>query len=215
MPFEFVNNAAIDRNARKLIRSHVAKGRNVGKIRSSRRKQSSPVVKIPKSICSTRDVGDAQDAGKDKAIHEIERQVGDGLSVLSFPTQLTPRSRGLVQKGTAISNCAVDWNNFVDRQAVFSFISGPLYPPELGNAIDSAGAASMWIQYMFLDEACMSFSRFSLLSPTLLILNRFSLLCCDDRRGCQSSSCKARRRYRSNASPFGHLSPGQRKALGK
>ena len=32
-------------------------------------------------------------------IPEIEQQIGDGLSILPFPAQLTPGSKGLVQKG--------------------------------------------------------------------------------------------------------------------
>ena len=103
MPFEFIdNNATIDRAARRRIRSHVAIGRNAGKtlVRPSRKKlelgvkNTTAVTRIPKVIEDTRDSGINEDVP-----YEIERQVGNGLSVFSIPKQLNPASTGLVQRG--------------------------------------------------------------------------------------------------------------------
>jgi hypothetical protein len=107
MPFVFLNNANIDRNARKLIRSHVAKGRNVGKKLPSRRKHCKPDVKIVAHIGRPNIIEDAKHRESEEAIPAIERQIGDGLSVLSFPVEVTPASRGLLQRGMAPSKYTV------------------------------------------------------------------------------------------------------------
>jgi hypothetical protein len=107
MPFVFLNNANIDRNARKLIRSHAAKGRNVGKKLPSRRKHCKPDVRIVAPIGRPNAIADAKDCESGEAILTIERQIGDGLSVLSFPVEVTPASRGLLQRGMAPSNYTV------------------------------------------------------------------------------------------------------------
>lgn len=103
MPFEFVdNNATIDRAARRRIRSHVAMGKNAGKtiVRSSRKTAFRPGVKsatyyahVPKVIEDARSAED-----NDSVASDIERQIGDGLSVLSFPDSLIRGSKGLVQR---------------------------------------------------------------------------------------------------------------------
>ena len=37
-----------------------------------------------------------------------------------------------------------------------SFLIGPRHVPELHDVLDTTGfATSMWVQFMFLDEACM------------------------------------------------------------
>ena len=109
MPFEFVNNAAIDRKARKLIRSHVAKGRNVGKKRQPRRRPPEAAVKCAALYASsasssmTPSVEDVQIAPVKKDIYSvIDRQIGDGWSILSFPTEVAPGSKAVVQRGMAM-----------------------------------------------------------------------------------------------------------------
>jgi len=104
MPFEFVdNNAAIGRSARKRIRRHVAMGRNAGKklLRPSRMK--APGLKVGAVIelasISRHEENDHEVQSGQEIVPGFERQVGDTLSVLSFPEQLTPASRSLVQRG--------------------------------------------------------------------------------------------------------------------
>jgi hypothetical protein len=105
MSYAFVDNAAVnDRATRRRIRSHVAKGRNTGKtiVRPSRVKAFGLKARIIQTPVGTsnfvQDVNDVE--GCKEMLPEIERQVGDGLSVLSFPEQLTPGSTRLVQRGT-------------------------------------------------------------------------------------------------------------------
>ena len=102
MPFEFINNnATIDHTARKRIRSHVAKERNAGKslTRPSRKKaalkfrSTATPFRVPKLIEDRRELESNEDE-----VHEIERQVGNGLSVFSIPKQLDPGSMDIIQR---------------------------------------------------------------------------------------------------------------------
>jgi hypothetical protein len=98
MPFEFVNNnASIDRSARKRIRSHAAIGKNAGKtiLRPSRKgafvlRAKPGTAKVEKA---------APDVESEVVMPKVERQIGDGLSVLCLPVPVTPGSKGIVQKG--------------------------------------------------------------------------------------------------------------------
>ncbi|KAF2493962.1 hypothetical protein BU16DRAFT_562918 [Lophium mytilinum] len=139
MPFQFIDsNASIDRATRRRIRSHVAMGKNVGRkiVRPSRIKAferrpetSKAIIHIPKISEHTYDLECTKDM-----VPGTPKLIGDWLSVLSFPEQ-PPGSKHLVQRA-------------------FSFISAPRHVPELSDAIDSTGASAMWVQFMFLDEAC-------------------------------------------------------------
>ena len=154
MPFEFINNATIDAQARKRIRSQAAKGKNVGRILLSRRKQSRLKANAPAPFCSPNITEDEEVSGSDEAISVIERPASDGLSVFSFPAELTPRSRDLIYKSMVILN-HISYNNVIsDCLPVLYRMSGPLFPPELSSSIEFAGSRSMWVQYIFIDEAC-------------------------------------------------------------
>ncbi|KFY90540.1 hypothetical protein V500_05144 [Pseudogymnoascus sp. VKM F-4518 (FW-2643)] len=141
MPFEFVdNNAAIDHAARRRIRSHVATGKNAGRtlVRPSRTKAAAreagarPIAAI---VCVPRAVADARRMEVEEEDCAIERMIGDGLSVFSFPEQGSVKARRVVQ-------------------SAFSFISWPYHAADLQTCIDTSELpTSMWIQFMFHDEA--------------------------------------------------------------
>jgi hypothetical protein len=106
MPFEFVdNNATIDRASRKRIRSHVAKGKNVGRklVRPSRIKAFGRKTESATALNHVPESFEGEDEEKavhnlrhrQCVVHQIERQVGDGLSDC-FSSKQTPESRGLV-----------------------------------------------------------------------------------------------------------------------
>ncbi|OBT82419.1 hypothetical protein VE02_09391 [Pseudogymnoascus sp. 03VT05] len=142
MPFEFVdNNAAIDRAARRRIRSHVATGKNAGRtlVRPSRTKATAreagsrpiaAIVCVPRVVADARNVEVEEDGG-----YAIEQMIGDRLSVFSFPEQGSVKARGIVQRA-------------------FSFVSRPFHPADLQTSVDMSDVStSMWVQFMFLDEA--------------------------------------------------------------
>lgn len=92
MSFIFMDNAAIDRKSRKLIRSHAAKGKNLGRVLPSRKKRCELGVKIAMPT---------REKYREENSLSIERQFGDGLSVYPMPNKLPPGSRSLVQKGSS------------------------------------------------------------------------------------------------------------------
>lgn len=102
MPFQFVDNtASIDRDARKKIRSHVAIGRNAGKRHSRPSRKEAFVLPtkttIQTAVQSTPNL--ISDENVDEA-SEIERQIGDELSVLCLPAPLiSPGSRPMIRRG--------------------------------------------------------------------------------------------------------------------
>jgi hypothetical protein len=100
MPFEFVDNSAvIDRATRRRIRSHVAVGKNRGKlvVRPSRKEAFLLKGKIYIPEEAMKDKGHLERSKH--VVPEIERQIGDGLSVLSLPGSWSPGFKGAVQKG--------------------------------------------------------------------------------------------------------------------
>jgi Fungal specific transcription factor domain len=115
------------------------------------------------------DNNQAVDAGS-----KIERQIGDGLSVLCLPAPLGPGSSSLVRKGMCSTPSLKFELNIILCDIAMAFITGPRHVSELSNVLDATGyATSMWVQYMFLDEACMCFvSEIELIHlNTVLTLN--------------------------------------------
>lgn len=53
MPFQFINNKYIDRSTRRLIRSHAAKGKNLGKTLPKRRTR----VQDPAPVSTVKEAG--------------------------------------------------------------------------------------------------------------------------------------------------------------
>ncbi|KAI1383976.1 uncharacterized protein F4822DRAFT_57322 [Hypoxylon trugodes] len=131
MAFEFVNNTTIDRNARRLIRSHAAKGKNVGKTHPSRRRRAAMKAKTTKPDNKTTELISRHESAVVSTTHS---QLDYSLFAYSLPIELPPGSGTLVQK-------------------VFSFLSGVPYTDGLGNVVDFAQAGSIWIEFLFLDEA--------------------------------------------------------------
>lgn len=112
MAFEFVdNNAAIDRAARRRIRSHVALGKNAGRtlVRPSRTKAAAREAgdqSVAAIVCVPRVVADARNVEvEEEGSCAIERMIGDGLSVFSFPEQGSVKARGIVQRGMCCYSC--------------------------------------------------------------------------------------------------------------
>jgi hypothetical protein len=106
MPFEFVdNNATIDRASRRRIRSHVAKGKNLGRklVRPSRIKTFGRKSEGATTLNHNPEFDEEEDEAdvghnlkaRQSVVRQIERQVGDGLSD-RFSLKRTPESRSLV-----------------------------------------------------------------------------------------------------------------------
>ena len=102
MPLEFIDsNTPIDRATRRRIRSHAATGKNAGKtlVRPSRKKLRIEIRNNTSLDGNIEVQEDSLDSEKNKdVVHEIERQIGNGLSVFSIQMELNPRSAGLVKR---------------------------------------------------------------------------------------------------------------------
>lgn len=104
MAFEFIDNAAIDRKTRKLIRSHAAtgKGKNVEKKRRKQLSHGARKIVIARDSREDEDLGECTSDSQEVAL-PIETPISDGLFVVCFPTDLTPTSKVLFHRGTVIS----------------------------------------------------------------------------------------------------------------
>jgi hypothetical protein len=165
MSFEFVdNNGAIDRAARRRIRSHVALGRNAGKTLARRSRKDASRGKPRPSEAFTPFQDEVQEAyaaeSNAEVSWEVGRQVGDGLSVLFLPAQVDSKSKALVQRGThAFQDLQTLYLHLITiRHVAISFLGGPKQSPDLSGALNNEqfvnSPASMWVQLIFVDEAC-------------------------------------------------------------
>ena len=129
MPFEFINNADIDRRARKLIRSHAAKGKNIGKTLNRRkRSEAKPsAVELPSSqvVNDSKAVAYSRYIESYGAVLTIERQIGDALTVLPIPPELIRTSRNLIQQGMCALNCITASKMNADSEKPFTSSTGP------------------------------------------------------------------------------------------
>ena len=125
MSFQFVENGKIDGAARKLIRSHVMKGKNVGKVRPPRasriRKGEGDVLRPRESYkvdvlrpAFFKSSGDCETPTSYKSIDECEtrdisvpQSVGNSFSLLTFPCELHPYMRGLITQCKKESSVSV------------------------------------------------------------------------------------------------------------
>jgi hypothetical protein len=93
MTFQFVENSKIDGNARKAIRSHVMKGKNVGKIRTQSTRMDLQTLCSTKTIAPKLVLHDepSQNAYCDETtIFSIPRTPGSTISSFSFPGEVQP-----------------------------------------------------------------------------------------------------------------------------
>ncbi|KAL4785207.1 hypothetical protein BJX76DRAFT_189589 [Aspergillus varians] len=136
MPFEFIDNTtAIDRAARRRIRTHAATGKNAN--RTLTRTSKAIILKDnvttpffpPTSIRKARRSANHNPAD---AEIEIERPIGDGAR---FPIPVPARSKGLVRE-------------------TLLFFCNAKYNPELVGALENPDSMkSIWVRYFFIDEA--------------------------------------------------------------
>jgi len=149
MPFEFIDNTRINSSTRKKIRAHVMMKKNLGKTRPPRMKAVAAQVKTSMPMTAPKAISD-----EEISLLPLSQQVGDEFSVYPFPAELTLRSRGLVYK------CKVHGiPASISAAKVLAVIQG------VGDIINQENiccrsvdvSTSIWIRYIFLDEACTYF----------------------------------------------------------
>jgi hypothetical protein len=100
MHFQFVENDKIDARSRKLIRSHVMKGKNAGK---TRRRPTSEEDKQQDDRASSACPGAVVALSTKRVLFDggpksIERPLGDELSYFTFPCPASSESISILQQ---------------------------------------------------------------------------------------------------------------------
>ncbi|KAI8949150.1 hypothetical protein F4801DRAFT_580693 [Xylaria longipes] len=138
MPIQFIdNNTFIDKKTRTLIRSHVAKGKNLGRVihRPSRyprkRQVTASVVSSSKPPSSTE--SEAYNDENLESSLSIQRHLQGDLST-SLPFEVSQTCRRL-------------FHRFI------TFMSVAAYPPELKDTVVNVNAPRLFLRYAFVDEA--------------------------------------------------------------
>jgi hypothetical protein len=98
MVFQFIDNASIDRRTRKLIRSHAAKGKNIGKGRPRRKPRPANASQPPLDSDSNQEETDADHISNEQTLF-LEQPRGEALSFYNMPFELSPRLKALFYKG--------------------------------------------------------------------------------------------------------------------
>ncbi|KAH8812227.1 hypothetical protein F5884DRAFT_784799 [Xylogone sp. PMI_703] len=136
--FHFVDSTRADRASKRLIRSHVMKGKNTGK-RFHRSSRLDLATRRPYAYNAFLGASQTLEVQKTENIEPenicpttIARVLGDVLHTLPFPLELTPDSFKIM-------------NQF------FIHVAQKLYPPYL--CLSAGEAMSSWLSYMCTDEA--------------------------------------------------------------
>ncbi|KAI1133365.1 hypothetical protein F5Y10DRAFT_287747 [Nemania abortiva] len=145
MSFQFVDNSDINRKARKLIRSHVMKGKNCGKVRVKRDRNPRPTVDksiVPYGIRNTpsdneTSIGAWGNPKCKSSILAVARQLANDMSLLSLSSMMAIAPQTMLHL----------------RQLAF-FVLDVISPAEF---CQHTGVTEwMWFQLTFSDEASMA-----------------------------------------------------------
>lgn len=159
MSFRFVENGNIDEAARKLIRSHVMKGKNVGKARPRLARkpkgdeEESPLSGEiwPADFEKPNLSGDYLAVGATTMI-SAPRPLGTTFSSFTFPCQLQPYMENLLYQ---CKDMALLRASMIADGSVWMMSNQVVYPTEFCLPVDAK--KSSWFQYLLRDEACEQF----------------------------------------------------------
>ncbi|KAI0545266.1 hypothetical protein F4679DRAFT_482620 [Xylaria curta] len=134
MPFCFVDNSNINNKARKAIRSHVMKGKNCGKTRTKREKQSKPVTEMSVINCKT-------------GALRNETPITTSLGSDSFLTV----TRQVANDPSLLSSARISPQAMLHLRQLSNFILDVMSPPEFCRF--TGVTEWMWYQLTFYNEA--------------------------------------------------------------
>ena len=152
MTLQFIDQGAIgigpSEPNRRIIRSHVMRGKNAGRPRQSTRKQT-PIVHAKRVLISPGIPG----PGYSKPGRQL---LWNDLCLTSFPQQLDSESTKLMHR--CMIQCFVF--NLSATFFVFAYIllsgffdiSDALFPPQFCSKFDMV--KSIWVNYVLADKAC-------------------------------------------------------------
>ena len=151
MTLQFINQGAIgigpSESDRRIIRSHVMRGKNAGRPRQSTRKQTTN-LHVKRLLTSTRILG--------PAYSKPGRQLlWNDLCLTSFPQQLDSESIKLMHRCTysvLFSTHQLLPSSSLMHLSGFFDISDALFPPQFCSKFDMI--KSIWVNCVLADEAC-------------------------------------------------------------
>jgi hypothetical protein len=111
MSFQFVENDKIDEAARKLIRSHVMKGKNIGKVRAWPTRKRDQEVLCSREITTGHRLSSASCKSKDSTETmglSIPLQVGSTFSSVTFAGEYQPYMANLIYQCKTESSKHID-----------------------------------------------------------------------------------------------------------
>lgn len=152
MTLQFIDQGAIglgpSESDRRIIRSHVMRGKNAGRPRPSRRKQTT-LVHVKQALTSPC----IPESAKSKP---GRRLLWNDLCLTSFPQQLDSESTKLMHRCTySIFTFNPSTTFFLFTHIILSGffdISDTLFPPQFCSKFDMI--KSIWVNYVLADEAC-------------------------------------------------------------
>ena len=153
MTLQFIDQGAIgigpSESDRRIIRSHVMRGKNAGRPRPSRRKQTTTIIHVKPALTSPSIPGSANsEPGRPLLWND--------LCLTSFPQQLDSESTKLMHRCMyAVLPFNPSTTSFVSAYillAGFFDISDALFPPQFCSKFDMI--KSIWVNSVLADEAC-------------------------------------------------------------
>jgi hypothetical protein len=153
---QFITETTIGPKERRLIRSHVMKGKNAGRPRPSRKSlrhvcTKHQYIRHPTLLTQDQFEANALEVFYNERYLGMKQLMWNDLTLTSFPHQLSPESRHLVyQCKQAIYPLSVGLS--ADYYASSWTVAKLLYPPEFCLELDLSQYA--WFQYVLQDKAC-------------------------------------------------------------
>ncbi|KAI1305061.1 hypothetical protein F5Y03DRAFT_163162 [Xylaria venustula] len=152
MSIQFIDNASIDKNTRRLIRSHVAKGKNLGRTihRPSRHPRKARVTASEDTAPELRP--EADNSIESAVSLTIQRQLQEELSS-SLPFDTSPTCRRLFCHCWFYPGRLFSFMLRTNQTEVATFMRLEPYTPELRKTVIKIDGPRLFLQYAFFDEA--------------------------------------------------------------
>lgn len=157
MLLQFITEPKIGAKERRIIRSHVMKGKNAGRPRSSRRRlhntsasnQSSEQSMLPRVDQLSENYLEALDY---KHNLDLKRILWNDLILPSFPEHMSPDHRNFIYKCAKSILVALTLILYADQSKGLWITAKGLYPQEFCSEVDLS--QYVWFQYVLEDKAC-------------------------------------------------------------
>lgn len=156
MQLQFIDERAVGPKERRLIRSHVMRGRNAGRPRPSRRKQNDAVdVKRRPRVLERQEL-EHHSASCVPVDHtrnlRLNRVFCNDLTPLPFPEQMDLKSQNLIHQCKNAAHKFFGCHKSSNNPIGFTALVETVYPPRFCSKLDVTNY--IWFQYALLDKAC-------------------------------------------------------------